>query len=358
MPNANADIFQQIGELSDDIHFIYDVSRKQFQYISPALSTIWGLPPEQVIADPSMLIKSIHPDDRSHVISNFENLFRSNRTEKFQFKIKRADKEERFIHIAVYHLPQENKKVLFAGIAQDATTLKSNIDYAEKINARKNTTLIVLAHDLKGPIGIVNMLASSLKKDSRDDSTSQSIQFIQDLCERNINLINSLLSQEFLESPDVKLRKERIDLIWSINDVIDQYKRFADVISRKFILTSSLKTLFVQVDGLKLMQVFNNLISNAIKFTRDNGKIEVTVKSGRSSVLVIVRDNGIGIPADLQPYLFDKFTRARRPGLRGEETTGLGMAAIKALVELHDGKVWFESEENKGSSFYIELPVN
>jgi two-component system sensor histidine kinase VicK len=70
----------------------------------------------------------------------------------------------------------------------------------------------------------------------------------------------------------------------------------------------------------------------------------------------VVADTGIGVPAELQPVLFDKFSKARRPGLRGEESTGLGMSIIKTLVTWHGGKIWFSSEENKGTTFYIELP--
>jgi two-component system sensor histidine kinase VicK len=73
-------------------------------------------------------------------------------------------------------------------------------------------------------------------------------------------------------------------------------------------------------------------------------------------VLITIQDNGIRIPAHLQEGLFEKFTKARRPGLRGEESVGLGMSIIKTIVEWHQGKIYFESEENKGSTFYIELP--
>ncbi len=67
-------------------------------------------------------------------------------------------------------------------------------------------------------------------------------------------------------------------------------------------------------------------------------------------------DKGIGIPKDLQPVLFERFTKARRPGLKGEETMGLGLSIVKRIVELHQGKVWVESQENKGTTFFIELP--
>jgi two-component system sensor histidine kinase VicK len=115
---------------------------------------------------------------------------------------------------------------------------------------------------------------------------------------------------------------------------------------------------FVQVDQTKFMQALVNLVSNANKFTHTNGHIRVTVQEKAGSITLSVSDDGIGIPKDLQPQLFERFTKARRPGLKGEETVGLGLSIVKRIVELHGGKIWAESEENKGSTFFIELPSN
>lgn len=104
------------------------------------------------------------------------------------------------------------------------------------------------------------------------------------------------------------------------------------------------------------MQVINNLLSNAVKFTKDGGKINVAVEDQIQSVLIKIADNGIGIPKQFHNTLFEKFSTARRPGLKGEQSTGLGMSIIKIIVEWHEGKIWFESEEQKGSVFFIELP--
>jgi two-component system sensor histidine kinase VicK len=81
-------------------------------------------------------------------------------------------------------------------------------------------------------------------------------------------------------------------------------------------------------------------------------------KEDRGTVLIWVADNGIGIPKKYHASLFDKFTKARRPGLREEPTVGLGMSIIKTIVEWHKGKIWFESEEDKGTTFYVEIPRN
>ncbi|RZK35204.1 MAG: ATP-binding protein, partial [Hymenobacter sp.] len=102
-------------------------------------------------------------------------------------------------------------------------------------------------------------------------------------------------------------------------------------------------------------QAVNNLISNAIKFTRDGSSITLSLEERPEKVMIIVSDNGIGIPERFHAALFDKFSPAGRTGLNGEPSVGLGMSIIKTIVEWHEGRIWFESEETKGTTFYIEI---
>jgi len=101
----------------------------------------------------------------------------------------------------------------------------------------------------------------------------------------------------------------------------------------------------------------NNLVSNAIKFTKDDGIIDISIKEDHHTVLISVSDIGIGIPQEHHNSLFDKFTPAGRTGLHGEVSNGLGMSIIKTIIEWHHGQIWFKSEENVGTTFYISLPA-
>lgn len=359
MENIIYGIFKQIGDLSADVYFIYDTNKGHLSYISPAIELLLGIPAENILNEPEMLLKNVHQEDVHHVKQHLRQRLASNAQNTTEFRIHRPAGKENYISATTYLITGADNKKLIAGIARDITVERNNTIYAEKINGRKDTMLTVLAHDLKGPIGIINLMASSILNDAETSGNEQilsAIKIIKELCQRNINLIKDLLDSEFLESPEVKLRKERIDIIWAINDIMDHYKKAEAVMSKTFIFTRPVEKLFIYIDTLKIGQALNNLISNAIKFTPENGTIELIVADHPSSIIISVKDDGIGIPTEMQPFLFDKFTRARRPGLLGEETTGLGMSVIKALVELHHGRIWFESQENKGSSFYIELP--
>ncbi len=112
------------------------------------------------------------------------------------------------------------------------------------------------------------------------------------------------------------------------------------------------------MDESKFVQIVNNLVSNALKFTRDQGVISLNVMDQGATVLFAFKDDGIGIPEKHHATLFEKFTDARRPGLNGEPTVGLGLSIVKTIVDWHQGRIWVNSKENDGTCFYVEIPKN
>jgi two-component system sensor histidine kinase VicK len=125
---------------------------------------------------------------------------------------------------------------------------------------------------------------------------------------------------------------------------------------RIFALNSSRAAIYVRADEFKLLQIVNNFISNALKFTPGANEIAFNVHEAASEIIVSVSDEGIGIPEQLKPFVFDQRSIAGRVGLRGEESTGLGLFISKKLVEVMQGRIWFESIEGEGSTFYFALP--
>ena len=137
---------------------------------------------------------------------------------------------------------------------------------------------------------------------------------------------------------------------------MEEYQATQQLTGKTFHFLPDSDKIYLELDDFKFMQVINNLISNAIKFTPDGGEITVALEEKEDRVLIRVADTGIGIPEKFHATLFDKFTRARRTGIKGEPSVGLGMSIIKTIVEWHQGKIWFESRENKGTTFFIEVP--
>ncbi|WP_316804193.1 PAS domain-containing sensor histidine kinase [Pedobacter nototheniae] len=357
-PSINKELFCAMGEHSIDAYFIYEVKNNKFIYLNQAFEQIWELSLNDVVQSPALLINSVYSEDRQHVEDCYEECLEEFSPKKYEFRICVANGTEKYIRISIYPLEWEGE-IIVAGIAEDHTAVKHNKIHIEQINARKNTTLEILSHDLKEPLGMMKMAASSIESEVRaigSDYMLKSLNFIQDMCERNILFIRSLINYEFLKSAEIEIKKERAELVSEIRDVLQFYRRsrLSDVKSFEF--SSSVDKLYLNIDSMKFLQVINNLISNSIKFTADHGEIKIHIEDHHTTVLITVSDNGIGIPDHLKPHLFDRLHEALRPGLKGEESGGLGMGIIKAIVELHRGKIWFESKENVGTKFFIELP--
>lgn len=344
------DTFQRIGELAEDLYFIFDHIDRSFIYIGAAVEKVTGLSAVQY--DPEQWFNSIHPDDRHYVHEAYLKLLREGQVSGFEFRMQAPGQPLRYIQLKLYSISDSE----IAGIACDVTTNRKNILYAERINAKKNSSLEILTHDLKGSLGMIAMLTSAIQAGSPLENQQKIIDSIKNICNRNVDFIRSVVTEEFTESAELELRKERFDVIREIRQVVENYQNASNLIKKEVTFLSTEKQIFMVADTLKLIQVVNNLISNAIKFTPDHGTISVKVEDINEQVRIVVSDTGIGIPEELKPYLFEKYTRARREGLKGEETVGLGMSIIKKIVDLHEGKVWFESQANLGSTFYIVLP--
>lgn len=221
----------------------------------------------------------------------------------------------------------------------------------------KEELLDILAHDLKGPIGTISNFTQILEEVNIKERR-ECIQYIQDASGRMLDLIQDVLKISSLESNQGDTEKEKINLC---DFVIHIQKSFELNASLKDIQLSVLlpdEPLFIYAHDGNLWQIFNNLLNNALKFTPEGKTITIECKKkDQRQVQIIVSDTGIGIPADKLPVLFQKFTPARRKGLKGEKSTGLGLFIVKKLVELHEGQISVSSALGKGTQFEICLPL-
>lgn len=354
-------LFKQMGDQYQGVFFIYDLSSHRFIYVNAGFEDVWKKKISEISDNPRLLLDTIHPEDRLYIEENYRKFEKEQTKLTLSFRIEWPYVIDRWIGLTVFPLQQPGNAKWVAGIADDDSARKKNIFLMQKINARKDSLIEILAHDLMGPIGMVQNLAALIKKKlpkPDDHQVSEWLNLIEKICKRNVEMIRDLVHHEFIESTEVEISKERLDLVWEINEVVENYRNSQDKLAKVFKITSSDPAVFAHVDSMKFMQIINNLVSNAMKFTGENGLIHIHVEKKEKTSVISVYDNGIGIPKDLQPFLFDRFTKARRPGLKGEESVGLGMSIIKTMVEMHKGKIWFESEENKGSTFYIEIGID
>ncbi len=356
MPAEIVSLLVALTERTNQIIFVFDTVNEQFLYLNTPFELVWHLTRESAFANPQTLLHTIHEDDKAYLIHSYNGLLKGRPMEALEFRFIRTDATERTACVSAYVVTGKEEKTVVAGFVEDITESKTYNETLKKFAAKKNSVLEILSHDLAGFFGTIQSLSGLLAKRVQKQEDVRLSQLIRDSSMHGMQLIREFVKQEFLESASINIIKIRVDVVAKVREVIEQYQLSQQLIAKTFQLISSSEKLYIAIDEVKLMQVVNNLLSNAIKFTKDDGVIITRIENKKKHVVISIEDNGIGIPEHLHEGLFEKFTKARRPGIKGEPSVGLGMSIIKTIVEWHNGRIWFESQENKGSVFYIELP--
>ncbi|WP_421826506.1 tetratricopeptide repeat-containing sensor histidine kinase [Larkinella sp.] len=231
------------------------------------------------------------------------------------------------------------------------TQLQTTLTELERSQQENARLLQVVAHDLRTPIGAISMAVDLLLEDQlRVHKPQYFLEMIKSSSANSLILIDNLLHSNATIN-----KMEPVDLQEFLASCVDmlELKAFEKKQSI-YLVTDSARIL---VDRQKMWRVISNLITNAIKFSPPESTITVGLEKRDDAVQISVKDRGIGIPAPLKATIFDLFTVARRPGTAGEKSFGMGLAISRQIVEAHHGKLWFESEEHQGTTFYVELPV-
>jgi two-component system sensor histidine kinase VicK len=309
---------------------------------------------EQDKITPDLLLSMVYSDDLNYVEDKLAELLDGLLNASVEFRIV-LDHEIHWVRLTPFLLNSEKERLIAANVA-DITAEINNTESVRKYANKKNSILNMLAHDLRGPLDMAHSLAKTIDRKTDDPGLLKLTNSISGILKQSLNLIASLIDRELIDTVEVELLMKRVDIVSKLTEYIEECKRWETATEREFKFSASSKSIYIELDEAKFIQIMNNLITNALKFTHAGGIISVDVSERGHSIIFTIKDNGIGIPEDLHTSLFDKFTKAGRAGLNGEPTLGLGLSIVKMLVEWHKGRIWFESQENNGSAFYFELP--
>ncbi|MEJ5963542.1 sensor histidine kinase [Pedobacter immunditicola] len=346
-----------LAEHDHRICFAFNITKNSFVYLNPAFDALFKLPHQEVT--PKLLYSMVHPDDLGYLKTIYQNLQPNVFTDNIEFRLTFPEGKECTIRLSMFLGIFENQEHVATGYMEDITAMKLNEEKGRELGSKKNAILNIISHDLAGPLGSIKnfaFLLSKKTKDLEDEQVNKFINSIETLSNRSILLIQEFIRQEFIETVGVDVVKIRLNLVEKFKIFMQEYYSTENDTGKNFNFYSSHPQIYAEVDENKFMQVINNLISNSLKFTPDGGTISLSIEQKNGTVIISVGDNGVGIPKKFHDKLFEKFSESRRTGLKGEPSVGLGMSIIKTIVEWHHGRIWFESEENKGSTFFIELP--
>ena len=222
----------------------------------------------------------------------------------------------------------------------------------------KNQFFSNISHELRTPLTLILGPSTDMVDDGNlTPKQKNELTFINNNAKRLLRLINQLLDLSKLEAGKLDLKVSQQNIVKLISTITESFDSMA--VSRRIRLKfhSDLMELYVFFDQDKLEQVIINLLTNALKFTKEGGEVTVSVNKKDDSCNIEVADSGIGINEEQLPYVFDRFYQADNSESREHEGTGIGLSLSKELVELHGGLITARSESGKGSSFLITLPL-
>ena len=243
------------------------------------------------------------------------------------------------------------------GTARGYLIMLQDLSRMRRLQTVRQDFVSNVSHDLRTPLAALRALVETLRDGAIDDppAAQRFLGRMEDEVDSLTQLVEELLELSRIESGQAPLRVDAMPAEEIIRSGAERLRPQAERLNVDLILELPADLSDVLVDASRVRQVVTNLVHNAIKFTPAGGRIVVSAKSDEDRVTITVQDNGVGIPADDLPRIFERFYKTDRA--RSGDGTGLGLAIAKHVIQAHGGEIWAESVEGRGSTFYFTLPV-
>lgn len=317
--------------------------------------------------------EGIHPDDLTHYLKTYHDACVARQSFFIEFRLRRKDGQYRWIEYVGKPTFSDNVFSGFIGSCSDihdqrmmkeelellvkyrTTELYEALEREKEMNELKSRFVSMASHEFRTPLSIVlssTTLIEQYGAGENDEKIQKHLVRIKSSINNLTNILNDFLSLDRLEQGNVEIEQNAFDIPEFLNEVVEDVQ-FLRKKGQAINLVQKGENLVV-LDQKKLRYILVNLLSNSVKYSPADSKIEVVSENREKSVVISVRDHGIGIPEDEQKHLFSKFFRAKNTG--NVQGTGLGLTIVKRYVELMHGHIEFASKTGVGTTFTIELP--
>lgn len=245
-------------------------------------------------------------------------------------------------------------------VRRDLELTRAN-EKLRELDQRKSEFLSVVAHQLRTPLSGIKWTLSMIMNGELGPISNDQKVFIMKSYESNdrmIELVESMLHADRIDSGKYDLRLVPTQIFDLIDNVL--YEILPAALKRNITIELNHRDAAMpqlNIDQEKMRAVFQNLLDNAVKYSKPGGKISVDVTETADSVKVAIHDEGVGIPTDQQALIFSRFFRARNALKVETDGNGLGLFIVKSIIEMHGGKIWFESKEDGGTTFYFTIKI-
>lgn len=302
----------------------------------------------------------LHPEDAPAYIAAFEQALRDR--SHFQYRVRIRTAKGEWHWLKSYALPW------FTTVGEYAGHIGVSVDITDAVNAetalleadrRKDEFLATLAHELRNPLAPISNALALMARPDGVPAVPHLLPIISRQVNYMVRLVDDLLEISRITSGKVELRRAAVDLSVVLRSAVDASLPLINENKHKLSVSISEPPLIIYADGVRLEQVFTNLLNNAARYTRKGGQIWLAARQEGKDAVVSVRDNGIGVLPGMLPRLFDMFAQERRNGIGTQEGLGIGLNLVYRLVTMHGGTVEAMSEgKDRGSEFVVHLPLS
>lgn len=248
--------------------------------------------------------------------------------------------------------------VQYTGFVNGYIAVLHDVTEQQQVERERREFVANVSHELRTPLTSMNSYIEALEEGAwKDENLAPSfLSVTREETERMIRLVNDLLQLSKMDNETEQITKEIVDFNMFINKIINRHEMAAK--DTTFVREIPNETIFTEIDPDKMTQVFDNVITNAMKYSRGDKRVEFHVKQNAlyNRMTIRIKDNGIGIPINKVDKIFDRFYRVDKARTRKMGGTGLGLAISKEIVEAHNGRIWANSVEGQGTSIFITLP--
>lgn len=302
----------------------------------------------------------VHPEDRNWVEAEMRRSMQERVDFGVEFRVLWPDASIHWMSARgryEYTLDGACRRML--GVMADITSLKQAELALREADQRKDEFLAMLAHELRNPLAPIRNAAYVL---GRLDLAEPRLLWAQDIIERQVShlahLVDELLDVARIVQGKIVLKKARVELADLIRQACESVQPLMSAKGHRFEVHMPAEPVVLEGDLVRLVQILQNLLNNAAKYTPDHGRIELLGNLSGSEIELVVRDNGMGISAELLPVVFDLFRQGNRTLDRSQGGLGIGLTLVRQLVELHGGQVSGASPgRGQGASFSVRLPL-
>ncbi len=322
-------------------------------YANQGMKNISGYNPREVIGKTTAELWRV-VEDKDKEKEMWNTVLKKKKSYTGEFKCKHKDGHEYYVHKTISPILDENNNVSFIiSIAYDKTKEK-------EIDRAKTEFVSLASHQLRTPLSSINWYAEMLLAGDAGKLSDDQQNFVEEIAKGNkrmVDLVNSLLDVSRLELGTFSVEPEEMQVCDSAKSIIKELKPDIKKKSMTLNFTCEKDIPKINADPKLIRIIFQNILSNAVKYTPEKGIIDVDIKVENKYIVIKIKDNGLGIPKSQHDQIFQKLFRADNVKSSDTEGTGLGLYLVKSIVDNSGGSIRFESEENKGTTFTIDLPL-